>query len=153
MIFTRDFVTRENYRQIASLVIQKSLFRVTHASFFISSCQYRNSRDKDKTVCRPSYLYHGISHTRKVRLILTLEWRHNGPEGVLNHQPHDCLLNRLFSCRSKKTTKLRVTCLCAGNSPVTGKFPAQGTSNADIVSIWWRHHEPDPCCIYIYIPC
>ena len=36
MIFTRDFVTRENYWQIASLVTQKSLFTVTHALFFTS---------------------------------------------------------------------------------------------------------------------
>ena len=36
MIFTRDFVTRENHWQIASLVTQKSLFTVTHALFFIS---------------------------------------------------------------------------------------------------------------------
>ena len=27
--------------------------------------------------------------------------------------------------RSKKTSKLRVTGLCDGNSPVTGEFPAQ----------------------------
>ena len=36
MIFTRDFVTRENDGQIASLVTQKSLFMVTHALLFIS---------------------------------------------------------------------------------------------------------------------
>ena len=60
--------------------------------------------------------------------------------GVLNHQPHDCLLNRLFRRRSKKTSKLHVTGLCAGNSPVTGEFPAQRASNAENVSIWWRHH-------------
>ena len=36
MIFTRDFVTRENYWQIASLATQISLFTVTHALFFIS---------------------------------------------------------------------------------------------------------------------
>ena len=35
---------------------------------------------------------------------------------------------------------LRVTGLCAGNSPVTGEFPAQMASNAENVSIWWRHH-------------
>ena len=35
MIFTRDFVTRENYWQIASLVTQESLFMVTHALFFM----------------------------------------------------------------------------------------------------------------------
>ena len=40
----------------------------------------------------------------------------------------------------KKTLKLRVTGLCAGNSPVTGEFPAQMTSNAENVPIWWRHH-------------
>ena len=33
-----------------------------------------------------------------------LEWRHNGHDGVSNHQPHHCLLNRLFRCRSKKTS-------------------------------------------------
>ena len=32
----------------------------------------------------------------------TLWWRHNGHDGVSNHQPHDCLLNRLFRLRSKK---------------------------------------------------
>ena len=45
------------------------------------------------------------------------------------------------NCKSKKTSKLRVTGLCAGNSPVTGEFPAQRASNAENVSIWWRHHE------------
>ena len=29
---------------------------------------------------------------------------------------------------------------CAGNSPVTSEFPAQRASNAENVSIWWRHH-------------
>ena len=48
---------------------------------------------------------------------VTLQWRHNVRDGVSYHQPHDCLLNRLFQCRSKKTSKLRVTGLCAGNSP------------------------------------
>ena len=42
--------------------------------------------------------------------------------------------------RSKKTSKHRVTGLCAGNSPVTGEFPGQKASNAENVSIWWRHH-------------
>ena len=37
--------------------------------------------------------------------------------GVLNHQPHGCLLSRLFRRRSKKTSKHRVTGLCVGNSP------------------------------------
>ena len=32
---------------------------------------------------------------------LTLRWRHNERDSVSNHQPHDCLLNRLFRRRSK----------------------------------------------------
>ena len=69
-----------------------------------------------------------------------LRWRHNERNGVSNDQPHDCLLNCLFGCRSKKTSKLRVTGICEGNSPMTGEFPAQRASNAENVNIWWRHH-------------
>ena len=43
--------------------------------------------------------------------------------------------------RSKKASKLRVTGLCAGNSPGTGEFLVQRVSNAENVSIWWRHHD------------
>ena len=70
----------------------------------------------------------------------SLRWRHNGHDDVSNHQPHHGLRNRLFGCRSKKTSKLRVSGLCMGNSPLTGEFPAQRASNAENVSIWWRHH-------------
>ena len=70
----------------------------------------------------------------------SLQWRHNERVCVSNHQPHGCLLNRLFGRRSKKTPKLRVTGLCAGNSPGTFEFSAQMASNAENVSIWWRHH-------------
>ena len=70
-----------------------------------------------------------------------LQWLHNGHYSVSNHQPRDCLLNRLFRSRSKKTSKLRVTSLCAWNSPGAGEFPAQMASNAENVSIWWRHHD------------
>ena len=63
---------------------------------------------------------------------MSLQLRHNGRDGVLNHQPRDCLLNRIFRRRSKKTPKLRVTGLCAGNSPVTGEFPAQRAINAEM---------------------
>ena len=71
----------------------------------------------------------------------TLQWRHNGHDGVSNHQPHHCLHNRLFRHRWKKTSKLRVIGLCVGNSPGTGEFPAQMASNAENASIWWRHHD------------
>ena len=69
-----------------------------------------------------------------------LQRRHNGRDGVSNHQPHNCLLKRLFRRRSKKISKHRVTELCVGNSPVTGEFPAQMASYAENISISWRHH-------------
>ena len=70
----------------------------------------------------------------------SLQWRHNERDCVSNHQPHDCLLNCLFRRGLKKTSKLRVTGHCVGNSPVTGELPAHRASNAEKVSIWWRHH-------------
>ena len=85
-------------------------------------------------------------------------WRQcndNERDGVSNHQSHECLLNRLFRRRSKGTSKLCVTDLCAGNSPVNGEFPAQRSSNAKNVSIWWPHHKiwicptGQSCCYYM----
>ena len=99
----------------------------------------------------------------------SLQWRHNEPNGASNHQPHDCLL-RLFRHRSKKIPKRRVSGLCEGNSPVTGEFPSQRTSNAENATIWRRHHDNlinvgqdhvlmnyillccDMLCIYIRFP-
>ena len=60
------------------------------------------------------------------RVLVVLDFflplRHNGRIGVSNHQSRDCLHNRLFRRRSKKTSKLRVTGLCAGNSPRGKRF-------------------------------
>ena len=81
-----------------------------------------------------------------LRRCYSLQWRHNERGGVSNHQPHNCLHNRLLRRRSKKTSKLRVTGLCVRNSPVTGEFPAQRASNAENVSIWWRHHVGSYWC-------
>ena len=69
-----------------------------------------------------------------------LQWRHNYRGSVSNHRRLGCLLNLLFRRRSKEISTLRVTGLCEGNSPVTGEFFAQRASDAENVSIWWRHH-------------
>ena len=71
---------------------------------------------------------------------LSLQWRHNGHDGISNHQPHHCLLNHSLRCRPKKTSKLCLTGLCAGNSSVTSEFHAELASNAENVSIWLCHH-------------
>ena len=89
-----------------------------------------------------------------------LRWRHNGLDGVSNHQPHHCLLSRIFGHRSKKTSKPRVTGLCARNSPGTGEFSAQMASNAENVSYtstvyWWKIRRNlfwTSICIWAILP-
>ena len=57
---------------------------------------------------------------------VSLRWRQNGRDSVSNHQPGHCLLSLLFGLRSKKTSKLRVTGLCTGNSPGPVNSPHKG---------------------------
>ena len=108
-----------------------------------------------KTIYKTSTLQGQVTHMSASELIHpsgngSLQWRYNGRDSVSNHQSHDCLLNRLFRRRSKKTSKLRVTGVCAGNSPGTGEFPAQMASNAekmfpfdDVIMLW--HFTPSHC--------
>ena len=86
---------------------------------------------------------HWVSDNSWVRWI-TLHWRHNDHDGVSNHQPHGCLLTRLLRGRSKKTSKLRVTGLCGGNSPGSVNSPHKGPVTRkmfpfDDVIINWMH--------------
>ena len=76
-----------------------------------------------------------------------LQWHPNERDGFSNHQRLYSLLKCLFRHRSKKTSKLHITGLCAGNSLMTDEFPAQRASNMENVSIWWRHHVWYFCCI------
>ena len=72
-----------------------------------------------------------------------LQWRHNDCGGISNHRHLDCLfiLNCLFRCRSKKTSKLQVTGLSEGNPLMTDGFPSQRACNVEKVSIRWFYHE------------
>ena len=69
----------------------------------------------------------------------------NECNGISNQRCIDCLPNRLFRCKSKKTPKLRTTGLCE----VTSEFPAQRASNAENFPIWWRHHV---CYWFDHVP-
>ena len=77
--------------------------------------------------CLSCYHYQSLTNIKNIPCLFhshTSRWRHNGRDSDSNHQPHGCLLNRLFRRGSRKTSKLRVTGLCVGNSPGTGEFPA-----------------------------
>ena len=56
----------------------------------------------------------------------TLQWPHNECDGVSNHHRLDCLFKRVFRRRSENTSKIRVTDLCEGSSPVTDESPHKG---------------------------
>ena len=85
-----------------------------------------------------------------------VRWMHQCEETMCYSRIHcsDVMINAMVSIitgvsivystvcsgRSKKISKLRVTGLCEGDSPVTGEFSAQRASKGENVSIWWRHH-------------
>ena len=81
----------------------------------------------------PNFIY--MNHIISLRFMQSqwkqwsLRWRHNGRDGVSNHQPYNWSLNRLLNAQIKETSKLRVTGLYA-----------QLASNAENVSIWWSHN-------------
>ena len=69
----------------------------------------------------------------------TLQWRHNEPDGILNHR-RLIVYSTVCSGADQRKHQSSASLTFAGNSPVTGEFPAQRASNAENVSIWWRHH-------------
>ena len=87
----------------------------------------------------------------RIRVNISLQWRHNECDGISNHQTHNCLLKSLFRCRSKKTSMLHVTGLCEGNLLVMGEFPTQRASNVEKVSIWWCHHHVPFWQVYLLV--
>ena len=80
-------------------------------------------------------------NTSRCSWLNPFQWRHNERDGVSDNQRLECLFDRLFRRISKKTSKLCCTGLCEGNSPVIGEFLSQRASNAENVSILWRHHS------------
>ena len=77
------------------------------------------------TEIKDGYCWYGWIHIQYSQP-QSLRWRHNDHDSVSNHQPHGCLLNCLFRRRSQKTSKLRVTGLCVGNSPGPVNCPHKG---------------------------
>ena len=51
-----------------------------------------------------SQLMHNVI-VRQLFRPITLQWRHNGRDGVTNHQPCDCFFNRLFQTQIKESIK------------------------------------------------
>ena len=85
---------------------------------------------------------HSYPHERAVAMtIFTLQWR----DGVSNHRRHNCLLNRLFRRRSKKTFKVRVTGRWLVNPPHKGPvmrkmFPFDDVIMKKPYVFWFKFH-------------
>ena len=84
----------------------------------------------------------GLLFTKKTAS--SLQWRQNGRDGVSNHQPHDCLLNRLFRQRKHQSAAslafVRGIHRWAVNSP--HKWPVT----------WIMFHLMTSSCIGIKVP-
>ena len=102
---------------------------------------------------------------------VSLRWRHNGCDGVSNHQPHHCLRNSFFGPRSKKHQSSASLAFVQGNhrgpvdsphkGPVTRKmFPFDNVIMLRPVMqgpkyykqtrqiIYWHHHAINMHGIY-----
>ena len=150
VVHPREFVFLRNYS--LSLVISGiqtnwgELLSCTGAHDWFSTSYMQSGREQEEPNPQRPVTWQGWEDIKMlVPATISLQWRHNELDGLSNHQPHDCLLDRLFGRRLKKTSKLCVTGLCVGNSPLTGEFPAQMASYAENVSIWWRHHVQSTC--------
>ena len=101
-----------------------------HICGYISYFIFQNISITNRKLARNDF--HNFTAPQKLmRRMLSLcpealHWRHNDHDGVSNHEPHGCLLSCLFRRRSKKTSKLRVTGLCVGNSPGPVNSPHKG---------------------------
>ena len=97
--------------------------------------QMTNNNEQDSSTSATEISQSCAKATKPSCFPYSLQWCHNGHDGVSNHQHHHCLLNRLIRRRSKKIWKLCITGLCVVNSPVTGDFPTHMASNTENVSI------------------
>ena len=82
-----------------------------------------------------------VRSNRPHAYITSLQWRHNEHDGVSNHQPHHCLLSRLFGHRSKKISKLRVRGIHRGPMNSPHKWPVTRKMFPFDDVIMWNIHS------------
>ena len=70
----------------------------------------------------------------------SLQWRHNDYDGAIITSLPIAYSTVYSGADQSKHQSSPSLALCAKNSPVTGEFPTQRASNAENVSIRWRHH-------------
>ena len=112
-------MTRDKCKHVRFVFTKiKGLFQRSDVFF------HRVSRNKRQSVVQC------LEQTIRYQLNQSLQWCHYERIGFSNHRHLDCLPNRFFRCRSKKTSELRVT----GFVTIIHRW-------LEKVSIRWRHHE------------
>ena len=78
-----------------------------------------------------------------IRIVVALSWHYSDVimSTMASQIPSITIVYSTVTSGADQGKQFRVTGLCEGNSPVTGEFPAQRASNAENISIWWRHHD------------
>ena len=131
---------------LTSHVLIFSLDERNQITFIWQSCWklshvvvHRDSYYQYKRISRKYYLYNwnfykdvfppfiGSAHPKWNYQLeeCSLQWRLNERDGVSNNHVSIVYSTVCSGADQRKTPKLRVTGLCAVNSPVTGEFPAQ----------------------------
>ena len=74
---------------------------------------------------------------------ISLHWRHNEPDGVSNHQPNDCLFNRLFRRRSD-----RQNITAPRHWPLCGEFTGDRWIPRTLWPVTWKMFPLDDVIMF-----
>ena len=150
-------IIRQNYTQ-ANYTFRRNVivFRIKLHSHRIATLRYWNLTDfcrllnaqqstKHGHLMKSTASSHWISRHQILRIFLCCDLVHycDGILGAMASQITSltiCLLNRLLRRRPKKNIKAPRHWPLWGEFTGTGELPAQKASNAENISIWWRHH-------------
>ena len=85
---------------------------------------------------------HWLKGLRQCQIIVVRQGpvRSHEHHAISDHKPPKCLFDSLCRLTSKKHHRSTLLALCEGNPSATSGFPSQCMSNAESVSILWRHY-------------
>ena len=136
---------------------------VVNKIFLVASLESRVTQSRGKIIGKTTYnyfispqhftcSYYVNDITRKHRNVFIMSLKNEGVAmeicKVVVMSPHYSAV--LMGAMASQITSLTIVCstVYSGadqrkhqSSAVTGEFPAQMASNAENVSIWWRHHD------------
>ena len=143
----------ESFASDQYLIINHPMVFAIYAALWICTDSNHCYKMPTKHISSLIHLYFLFFHLENSHLWwrFALQWGHNERDGVSNHQPHDCLLNRLFRHRSKKTSSFASLAFVRGihrwpvNSPHKGPIKRKMFPFDDIIMVSWD--TPTQWCV------